>query len=181
MGEPRAVDHARLDAEGGLTPRPARRPVYLVLFVVVHAAEPLLDVLRGQRMALDDLISAARQQGIERIGDIRVAVLETNGQLCFFARSTGAPAHRWPRGRLAHLDAAGSADHHRAHQRPAADNAPDRHPARRRRAPRRVRRRQQQPDLLTVCRTRRSGGVVRAAAAVSQSAAVEEGGHQSLS
>ena len=61
--------------------------MHLVLFVVVHAAEPLLDVLRGQRMALDDLNSAARQQGIERIGDIRVAVLETNGQLCFFARS----------------------------------------------------------------------------------------------
>ena len=61
--------------------------MYLVLLVVVHAAEPLLDVLRGQRMALDDLISAARQQGIERIGDIRVAVLETNGQLSFSARS----------------------------------------------------------------------------------------------
>lgn len=61
--------------------------MYLVLFVVMHAAEPLLDVLRGQRMALDDLISAARQQGIERIGDIRVDVLETNGQLSFFVRS----------------------------------------------------------------------------------------------
>lgn len=52
--------------------------------VVVHDGEPLLGVLRQERMALDDLISAARQQGIERIGQIRLAVLETNGQLSFF-------------------------------------------------------------------------------------------------
>lgn len=55
--------------------------------LVVQDGEPLLDVLRGERMALDDLISAARQQGVERIGDIRIAVLETNGRLSFFTRS----------------------------------------------------------------------------------------------
>lgn len=61
------------------------RPVtHGVPVVVVHDGEPLLGALRQERMALDDLISAARQQGIERIGDIRLAVLETNGQLSFF-------------------------------------------------------------------------------------------------
>lgn len=55
------------------------RPVtHGVPVVVVHAGEPLLGTLRQERMALDDVISAARQQGIERIGDIRLAVLETN-------------------------------------------------------------------------------------------------------
>lgn len=57
--------------------------------VVAHNGEPLLDVMRNERMSLDDLMSAAREQGIERIGDIRVAVLETNGKVAFFTGDSG--------------------------------------------------------------------------------------------
>lgn len=35
-------------------------------------------------------MSAARQQGIERFADIRVAVLETNGRISFFTRDHAA-------------------------------------------------------------------------------------------
>ena len=55
--------------------------------VVVLDGQPRLDVMRVERLAVDDLLIAARTQGIERIGDIRVGVLETNGQLSFFTRS----------------------------------------------------------------------------------------------
>lgn len=55
--------------------------------IVVQHGDPRLEVLRGERLALDDLIAAARQQGIERIGDIRLAVLEANGQISFFTSS----------------------------------------------------------------------------------------------
>ena len=43
---------------------------------------------------MDDLLTAAREQGVERFADIRIAVLETNGRISFFTRNTddaGAP------------------------------------------------------------------------------------------
>jgi len=56
--------------------------------VVVENGEPVLANLRAEHMSLDDLMAAAREQGIERFGQIRVAVLETNGRVSFF---TGEP------------------------------------------------------------------------------------------
>jgi uncharacterized membrane protein YcaP (DUF421 family) len=47
---------------------------------VMEQGEPHLDVLRSERLSLDDLMAAARQQGSERSSDIRLAVLEANGQ-----------------------------------------------------------------------------------------------------
>lgn len=52
--------------------------------VVVKDGEPLLDIMHRERLGLDDLLAASRGQGIERVGDIQVAVLEANGQLSFF-------------------------------------------------------------------------------------------------
>ncbi|MBI9115927.1 DUF421 domain-containing protein [Sanguibacter suaedae] len=72
----------------------ARRLTHGTPVVVVHDGEPALDIMRAERLALDDLLGAARQQGIERVADIRLAVLETNGQLSFFTSdgsSDGAP------------------------------------------------------------------------------------------
>ena len=75
---------------------PRLRPVtHGTPVTVMHDGEPVLHAMRTERLALDDLVSAARQQGIERLSDIRVAVLETNGQLSFFTRrpdDAGAPA-----------------------------------------------------------------------------------------
>lgn len=62
--------------------------------VVVHDGEPSVQAMKAERLSFDDLIAAAREQGIERIADIRVAVLEADGKISFFQRSgagDGAP------------------------------------------------------------------------------------------
>jgi uncharacterized membrane protein YcaP (DUF421 family) len=61
--------------------------------VVVDRGEPVLATMRAERVALDDLMAAARNQGIERFSDIRLAVLETNGKISFFTgdAKSGAP------------------------------------------------------------------------------------------
>jgi uncharacterized membrane protein YcaP (DUF421 family) len=56
--------------------------------VVMQDGEPLMDNLRGERISLDDLMTAARENGIERFGQVRIAVLESNGRISFF---TGQP------------------------------------------------------------------------------------------
>ena len=43
--------------------------------------------LRSERLSIDDLTAAARQQGIRHLGDIELAVLETNGKISFFTRA----------------------------------------------------------------------------------------------
>jgi uncharacterized membrane protein YcaP (DUF421 family) len=63
----------------------AVRPItHGIPLVIVSGGQPLIDTLRSVRLSLDDLMSAARAEGIERFGDIRVAVLETNGRISFF-------------------------------------------------------------------------------------------------
>jgi uncharacterized membrane protein YcaP (DUF421 family) len=59
-----------------------------VPIVVVHSGKPLVDVLRRQMMPVEDLMAAARNQGIDTFDDVTVAVLETNGRISFF---TGEP------------------------------------------------------------------------------------------
>ncbi len=62
--------------------------------VIVDDGEPVLATLRAERISMDDLMSAAREQGVERFDDINVAVLETNGRISFFSHSQapdGAP------------------------------------------------------------------------------------------
>jgi uncharacterized membrane protein YcaP (DUF421 family) len=61
--------------------------------VVAQDGEPLVEVLRAERVSLDDFMAAARNEGIARFADIRLAVLETNGKLSFFTGSehSGAP------------------------------------------------------------------------------------------
>ncbi|UGQ59008.1 DUF421 domain-containing protein [Rhodococcus pyridinivorans] len=62
--------------------------------VIVQDGEPDLQNLKRERLSLDDLMAAARQQGIRRFADIDLAVLKTNGRISFFARTSaqdGAP------------------------------------------------------------------------------------------
>ncbi len=61
--------------------------------VIVDSGEPVMAVLRAERISIDDLMAAAREQGFERFADIRVAVLEVNGRISFFAGEgeSGAP------------------------------------------------------------------------------------------
>jgi uncharacterized membrane protein YcaP (DUF421 family) len=52
--------------------------------IVIRDGEPLLDQLARQRLPFDDLAEAAREQGIRRISEIEIGVLEPNGKLSFF-------------------------------------------------------------------------------------------------
>jgi uncharacterized membrane protein YcaP (DUF421 family) len=58
--------------------------------VIVDQGDPLTDVMRVERVSIDDLMAAARQDGIERFADIRLAVLEANGQIAFFTANGGS-------------------------------------------------------------------------------------------
>jgi uncharacterized membrane protein YcaP (DUF421 family) len=40
--------------------------------------------MRREQLSLDDLMAAARNQGIEQFAKIKLAVLETNGRISFF-------------------------------------------------------------------------------------------------
>ncbi len=61
--------------------------------VVVDRGEPVMSTLKTERVSIDDLMAAARNEGIERLADIKVAVLETNGRISFFDEQdrSGAP------------------------------------------------------------------------------------------
>ncbi|TQS45566.1 DUF421 domain-containing protein [Cryptosporangium phraense] len=67
--------------------RRTRPLVHGVPYVVVENGEPVLETMRMERLSMDDLIGAARQEGFERFADIKFAVMETNGRISFFARS----------------------------------------------------------------------------------------------
>ncbi|WP_432570654.1 DUF421 domain-containing protein [Kineococcus sp. SYSU DK005] len=58
--------------------------------VVVRDGDPDLAALSEERMSLEDLLANARQQGIRRLSDVEVAVLETDGRVSFFTVSAGA-------------------------------------------------------------------------------------------
>jgi uncharacterized membrane protein YcaP (DUF421 family) len=52
--------------------------------LVLQRGTPLTDVMRRQRLTIDDLMAAAREQGIRRLRDVDVAVLEADGSISFF-------------------------------------------------------------------------------------------------
>jgi uncharacterized membrane protein YcaP (DUF421 family) len=58
--------------------------------LVLQRGTPLTDVMRRQRLTLDDLMAAAREQGIRRLSDIEVAVLEADGSISFFKPEAGS-------------------------------------------------------------------------------------------
>ena len=66
--------------------------------IVVRDGEPLLDTLAGERMTIQDVHEAARGQGIRRLSDIELCVLETDGSFSFFTRdedgSDGSPGKK---------------------------------------------------------------------------------------
>jgi uncharacterized membrane protein YcaP (DUF421 family) len=73
-----------------------RKVVHGVPVVVVHDGEPAVETMKAERLAFDDLYAAAREQGIERLADVRVAVLEADGKISFFARSGSQGASEKP-------------------------------------------------------------------------------------
>lgn len=64
--------------------RRARPVTHGIPVVVVQSGEPLLDRMRTENLSLDDLMAAARENGLDQFSDIRIAVLEANGRISFF-------------------------------------------------------------------------------------------------
>src|SRR3954452_859522 len=54
--------------------------------VLVTDGRVLEPNLRRQRMTIEELLAEARQQSIERLDDVRFAVLESNGRISFLKR-----------------------------------------------------------------------------------------------
>jgi uncharacterized membrane protein YcaP (DUF421 family) len=63
--------------------------------VVIRNGEPCAESLKYERLTLNDLMSAAREEGIKKFADIELAVLESNGKISFFSSNgssqSGAP------------------------------------------------------------------------------------------
>lgn len=64
--------------------------------VVVHDGKPLMDALRMERLALEELKEGARMQGIDDLGSVRLGVLEPDGRFSFLTRSPGEDHHPPP-------------------------------------------------------------------------------------
>ena len=56
--------------------------------IVVEDGKPIDRNLRRNRITIEELAAAARQQQIGSIADVRWGVLETNGQLSFIPKSS---------------------------------------------------------------------------------------------
>ena len=63
--------------------------------VIVRHGDPLPGPMGRHRLSLGDLQAAARQQGVRRLADVEVAVLEADGRISFFlvrdGEQEGAP------------------------------------------------------------------------------------------
>jgi uncharacterized membrane protein YcaP (DUF421 family) len=74
--------------------RGTRRLIHGTPMVLIRDGEPAPETMRAERLTVDDLMAAARENGIERFSDIGLAVLEADGRISFFTRhtsSSGAP------------------------------------------------------------------------------------------
>lgn len=69
--------------------RSPSRVTHGIPVVVFADGQPITEAMRRERLGLDDLAAAARGQGVERFADIRIAVMETNGQLSIFTGCEG--------------------------------------------------------------------------------------------
>lgn len=59
--------------------------------VLVQDGKPVEPALRVEHMPLGEVLEAARQQGLEHLDDIRLAILEPSGKISII-RATPAPA-----------------------------------------------------------------------------------------
>jgi YetF C-terminal domain len=64
--------------------------------VIVDHGEPVLANLKAERVSIEDLMAAARSEGIERFADVRLAVLEANGRISFFTGHEESGASETP-------------------------------------------------------------------------------------
>lgn len=67
---------------------PVRRAVEGVPIVLVTDGQPHEKALALEQMPLDEVLEAARQQGIDRLEDVRLAVLEVSGRISIIKAET---------------------------------------------------------------------------------------------
>ena len=54
-----------------------------VPLVIIQDGQPIERTLAAERMPLDEVFEAARQQGIDRLAKVRLGVLEPSGRISF--------------------------------------------------------------------------------------------------
>jgi uncharacterized membrane protein YcaP (DUF421 family) len=57
--------------------------------VLVESGKPIDDNMRRERITLEELAAQARLQGIDSVGKVQWAVLETSGRISFIERTGG--------------------------------------------------------------------------------------------
>ena len=57
--------------------------------VIVQDGQPVDQALAVERMPLDEVLEAARQEGIDHLDRVRLAVLEPSGRISFITRDPG--------------------------------------------------------------------------------------------
>jgi uncharacterized membrane protein YcaP (DUF421 family) len=57
--------------------------------VIVQEGEPVGRTLEAERLPLDEVLEAARQEGIETLADVKLAVLEPTGRISFIRHDKG--------------------------------------------------------------------------------------------
>lgn len=66
--------------------------------VVVQEGKPNLEVIRIERLTVEEVLAAAREQGIASLKDVRIAILEPEGKFTFICRdgeSQQPPERHW--------------------------------------------------------------------------------------
>lgn len=71
--------------------RPAERVIEGTPTVVIHRGKVVESALRREWLRRGDLLQLLRQQGLEAVGDVDLAVLSTDGTLSILKRVQGAP------------------------------------------------------------------------------------------
>jgi uncharacterized membrane protein YcaP (DUF421 family) len=66
--------------------RPIRRLIRGIAVVVVRDGRPIQDAMKLERLTIDDVIESAREQGIDDLGKVKLAVLEPDGKFSFIQR-----------------------------------------------------------------------------------------------
>jgi uncharacterized membrane protein YcaP (DUF421 family) len=66
--------------------RAVRRIIRGIAVVVVRDGRAIEDAMKLERLTIDDLIEGARQQGIDDLGNVKLAVLEPDGKFSFIQR-----------------------------------------------------------------------------------------------
>jgi uncharacterized membrane protein YcaP (DUF421 family) len=65
----------------------ARRIVEGVPIVVVKDGQPIMEALKIERVLVEEVLEEAREQGIENLRDVKLAILEPDGRFSFIKKS----------------------------------------------------------------------------------------------